>query len=165
MTHPSRAVRVEPMLPHEAEAVAGLIRTIISPLPYYNEQARKGEIAKHTAQDLKRAIAADPLSVAVARLDGRMVGFSVTRFDDFLIWIAWLGVLPEARRSGVARAILADIDRTAALRGCHKIWADSRTDNPAMARLFPESGYQRVATFERHWYGQDFFFWQKFVGG
>ena len=83
MIPPTSVVRVDPMLPQEAGAVADLIRTIIAPLPYYNEQARHGEIAKHTATDLQRAIAGDQLSVAVARQDGRMVGFSVTRFDDF----------------------------------------------------------------------------------
>ena len=156
-------VHIAPMRETEAEMVATLVRDIVEPLPYYNQLARQSEIAKYSADHLLASMQEDPHSVAVARVDDQVVGFSISRFDDFLIWISWIGVHPEARRSGVARALLADIERTAVLRGAHKVWADSRTDNSVMAVLFPQAGYERIATIARHWYQQDFHLWQKLI--
>lgn len=164
MTSP-RPVRIDPMREAEAPLVAALVREIVEPLPYYNELARNSEIAKYSADHLLESMQEDPYSVAVARLDDRIVGFSISRFDDYLIWISWLGVRADARRAGVAKALLADIERTAILRGAHKVWADSRTDNRAMAVFFPEAGYERIATIPRHWYRQDFHLWQKLLEG
>jgi ribosomal protein S18 acetylase RimI-like enzyme len=156
-------LRIEPMRVHDASVVAEMVRTVVEPLTNYNALARRSEVAKYSADQLVDAITDDPYAVAVARRGGEAVGFSISKFDDYLIWIAWLGVLPSARRRGVARALLADIEQTARLRGAHKVWADSRTDNAPMAALFPSVGYERIATLEQHWYRQDFHLWHKIV--
>jgi len=164
MTAPSH-IRIDPMGESEAEMVSALVREIVEPLPYYNDLARQSEIAKYTAEHLREYMQEDAYSVSVARVDDQVVGFSISRFDDYLIWISWLGVRPNARRAGVARALLADIERTAVLRGAHKVWADSRTENNAMSVLFPQAGYERITTIARHWYRQDFHLWQKSLEG
>lgn len=159
----STAVNIRPMCEHESDAVSALLRTIVEPLSYYSRLARESEIAKYTSEHLAESVREDVHSVSVACSGESIVGFSISKFDDYLIWISWIGVLPTARRTGVARALLADIERTALLRGAHKVWADSRTDNSAMSVLFPKAGYQRIATVARHWYQQDFHLWQKML--
>jgi GNAT superfamily N-acetyltransferase len=165
MTSDCAPLRITPMHSGEAHEVANLLRAVVEPLSYYNELARGSEIAKYTAADLTEAVAEDPHSVAVARIGERLVGFSISKQDDGLIWLSWLGVDPVARRQGVARALLQGVEETARLRGAHKVWADSRTENVAMAQLFPQMGYQMITTISDHWYRQDFHLWQKPVQG
>jgi ribosomal protein S18 acetylase RimI-like enzyme len=107
----------------------------------------------------------DPDSVLLARVEGRLAGFALSRYDDGLLWLSWLGVVPEFRRGGVAKALLARLEHTAPGRGCHALWCDCRTDNAASISLLTASGFRRLADLPDHWYGQDFVLWRRDVAG
>jgi ribosomal protein S18 acetylase RimI-like enzyme len=78
-----------------------------------------------------------------AVVDGGMVGFVAgdPRPSQGLSWIATIGVLPEFRRAGIARALL---------RACEtgiktpRIRLSVRIDNEAAIRLYEQEGYLRV---------------------
>lgn len=67
---------------HEFDALAALMRDTIQPLSFYNERARRAELARYTAEGLCALVATDPQSVLVARDGDALVGFCVSRFDD-----------------------------------------------------------------------------------
>jgi ribosomal protein S18 acetylase RimI-like enzyme len=85
-----------------------------------------------------------------AVVDGRMVGFIAgdPRRTEGLGWIATLGVLPEYRRQGIARALLRECEKRlqiARLRLC------VRLDNTGAIRLYEQEGYTRVGTWTKYY--------------
>jgi ribosomal-protein-alanine acetyltransferase len=78
-----------------------------------------------------------------AVLDGQMVGFIAgdLRRGEGLGWIATIGVLPEYRRQGIARALLHECEKQmniTRLRLC------VRTENVEAIKLYEAEGYQHV---------------------
>jgi ribosomal protein S18 acetylase RimI-like enzyme len=149
---------------HEVDALAALVSEIIADAAVYSERAREEERAKYTADALRERVIEDPDSVLVARVEGQLAGFVLSRYDDGLLWLSWLGVSPPLRGLGLARELLAAAERTAPARRCHALWCDSRTDNAASASLLTRAGFTRLAELRNHWYGQDFYLWRKSVG-
>jgi ribosomal protein S18 acetylase RimI-like enzyme len=157
------SIFIQSMCVEERHNVSGLVKAVIAPLSYYNLTARESEIAKYDAGSLADLIRDDPLSVLVARDTDLPVGFCISKFDDGLIWLAWVGVLQEYRCKKVAARLLQKLEETAPARGCHKIWADCRTENEVMKRMFPQIGYTQICTVNNHWYKQDFILWEKVI--
>lgn len=151
------------MLPKEADATAELIRDVISSLSYYSEHARESEMAKYTADGLREIVSEDEYAVIVARFDKDLVGFCISRYDDGIIWLAWFGVRADWRGTDAAVVILHALDDSARARGCVKIWCDTRTDNLRSQSVLKREGYRRTCTLTRHWYGQDFHLWEKYL--
>ncbi len=136
------------------------MRDTIEPLTFYNERARRAELARYTADGLRALIAAAPQSVIVARDGGQLVGFCVSRFDDGTIWLSWFGTAVHARGRGIGAALLAALAEALPSRGAHKIWCDSRVENAASRSVLERFGFRRVTTLKNHWYGQDYYLWE-----
>lgn len=157
----STDVIVVPMEPKEALATAELISSVIQSLSYYNARAKEEEIAEYSPEKLVRSVEEDPHSVLVAKRGKEVVGFCLSRYDDGLIWLAWFGVKPEYRRQGIASQLLITLEKTVRQRKAHKIWCDTRTENLPSQTLLRRAGYRQVAILLNHWYGQDFYIWEK----
>jgi ribosomal protein S18 acetylase RimI-like enzyme len=85
-----------------------------------------------------------------AVVDGQMVGFIAgdPRRAEGMAWIATVGVLPEYRRQGIARALLLECEKllnTARIRLC------VRTENTGAIQLYEEEGYQRVDIWKKYY--------------
>jgi ribosomal protein S18 acetylase RimI-like enzyme len=85
-----------------------------------------------------------------AVVDDQMVGFIAgdPRRSEGMAWIATLGVLPEYRRQGIARALLLECEQhlgTPRLRLC------VRNDNEGAIRLYEQEGYTRVGTWKKYY--------------
>jgi ribosomal protein S18 acetylase RimI-like enzyme len=154
---------IGPMLEGEAEDISKLFRQIVSDLAYYNDVAKKSEIAKYSPELLRASVAETPSSVLVAR-EGRIpVGFCFNKDDDGLVWLAWFGVHPSYRRQGIGLELLRELEQVARDRSSHKIWCDCRTENAASKVALSNYGYVALCTVRNHWYGQDFILWEKSV--
>lgn len=151
---------VGPIADHEMDALVALMHDTIQPLRYYNERARRAELAKYPAHALRALVAEDPQAVLVARNDSGLTGFCVSRFDDGTIWLSWFGTDARARGRGVGASLLAALALTLRSRHAHKIWCDTRTDNTPSQSVLARAGFRRIATLTNHWYGQDFFLWE-----
>src|SRR5262245_21568712 len=87
-----------------------------------------------TADDLRRAVAASAASVLVAEVEGRLVGSIIGTFDGWRGNIYRLAVHPDCRRQGVARALVAEVEKRLAQQGARRITALVEKDHPwAMA--------------------------------
>jgi GNAT superfamily N-acetyltransferase len=151
------------MRSEEAGQLSGLFGEILEDLPYYNEAAKTGELAKYSSAELRAARSADPDSVLVAKIGNELAGFCFTKEDDFTTWLAWFGVHPHHRRKGIGTALLEAVEHRALRRGSHKIWCDSRTDNEVSKSTLAAHGYTKICTIQKHWYQQDFILWEKLV--
>jgi ribosomal protein S18 acetylase RimI-like enzyme len=156
------APEIGPAQDHEIDALVALMRDTIEPLAYYNEPARKAELAKYTAEGLRELVALAPQNVLVARDGSGLTGFCVSHFDDGTVWLAWFGTKRGARGRGIGASLLAALARTLPSRHAHKIWCDSRVDNTESRSVLERAGYRRIATLANHWYGQDYFLWEWF---
>jgi ribosomal protein S18 acetylase RimI-like enzyme len=85
-----------------------------------------------------------------AVVDGQMVGFIAgdPRRTEGMAWIATVGVLPEYRRQGIARALLLECEKRLSaprLRLC------VRVDNAGAIRLYEQEGYAHVGTWTKYY--------------
>ncbi len=147
----------------EAESLSSLFTQVVSALPYYNDLAKRSEIAKYSSQALRDAALLDPDSVLVARIESELVGFCLSRNDDGLIWLSWFGVDAAHRRKGIGAALIESLEATVRSGRSHKIWCDCRTENEASKTLLNKHAYQQLCIVRNHWYGQDFILWEKLI--
>jgi GNAT superfamily N-acetyltransferase len=97
----------------------------------------------------------DPESLAppgggfvVARLDGAPVGCGgFRRFADGVAEIKRMYVVPEARRRGVARAVLADLEARARALGYTSIRLETGTNQPEAMALYEHAGYRAMVPY------------------
>ena len=147
----------------EALEVERLVSGVIEESPYYSALAKSSEKQKYTAKHLLKLAQADPFSVLLA-VDGDCpVGFCLNVVEDTLLWVSWGGVLPEYRRSGIAKCFHDLIAQSACARGAHKIWCDCRTENEPSISLLTAFGFSKIGVVKNHWYGHDYFLWEKVV--
>ena len=144
----------------DLESIHKSFGAILETLDYYNQLARENERKKYSIVELERKIEEDPKSVILAIKNDIILGFCFNYFDDYLIWLEWIIVLPEYHGLSIGHGLLKYLIKTALERGCHKIWCDSRTSNDKSNKFLLKSGFQKIAEIENHWYGQNFYLWQ-----
>ena len=94
--------------------------------------------------------------VLAAEREGRVIGFaSVGPYDDAHAYYASVGeatlyVDPEARRGGVARALLEALAHEAESRGYHKLVGKIFTRNAPSIALVRACGWREVGIHRRH---------------
>jgi len=156
-------ISVRKARPKDCEKLSLVIETVIRAIPYYNDLAKDTEVSKFKTVDLKLKIKDDPHSVIIACIDNEITSFCLSRFDDYVIWLEWFGVLETYRGKGIANLLLLELDSTISLRKCHKIWCDCRTSNKASIHILTTHGYKQLTTIANHWYKQDFILWEKLI--
>lgn len=91
---------------------------------------------------------ADPEGWVGRPPSGRAVGCGgVRRLTDEVAELKRLYVVPEARRRGVARAVLQHLQGWAAAVGYRELWLETGTEQPEALALYQAMGYRPVAPF------------------
>jgi ribosomal protein S18 acetylase RimI-like enzyme len=117
--------------PEDIEAVLGLWR-----------QAEATPGVTDSADDLRRAVAESPAHVLVAEVEGRLVGSIIGTFDGWRGNIYRLAVHPDYRRRGVARALVAEVEKRLAQQGAKRITALVEKDHPKAMWFWEAVGYR-----------------------
>ncbi len=88
-----------------------------------------------------------------AAAEGKMAGFVATdlRRGQDLAWIVTIGVMPEFRRRGMARALLHACE--ARLKGVKAIRLSVRRSNQAAIELYQREGYTQVDVWGNYYIG------------
>lgn len=147
----------------EAPALSLVVREIIINTPYYSRQARGAESKKYTTTAIKQKLRDKNSLLVVAKQNGRLVGFCHGSVDVGTCWIHWVGVAKGHRQKGVAMRLLKSLEKKLRKAKVHKIWCDSRINNKESIPLLKKFGLRRIAFLKKHWYGHDFYLWQKFI--
>jgi GNAT superfamily N-acetyltransferase len=133
-------VIIERAAPHSAEAMQ-LMRELWAELDqlYGNDTATPPEFA-----GMEKAGAA----FVIARMDGEAVGCAALRpLSPQIAEVKRLYVRPRARRAGVARAIMHELEQLARAGGFNEIWLETGLPQTGALRLYESLGYTRIAGF------------------
>jgi len=95
-----------------------------------------------TSADLCRAISDSPATVLLAEMDGLLVGSIILAFDGWRGNIYRLAVDPDARRRGVARALVAEVERRLSAQGVKRITALVEKAHPRAMGFWEAVGYR-----------------------
>ncbi|MGH8983485.1 MAG: GNAT family N-acetyltransferase [Acidimicrobiia bacterium] len=86
----------------------------------------------------------------LARIEGRPVGcIGLRRFEDDVAEIRRMYVVPEARRRGVARALLGALEAQARRLGYRAIVLETGLRQPEAVALYESHGYTRIPNYGR----------------
>lgn len=157
-------IKIDYAIEKDLEEVSIMFLEILDSLTYYNDLAKKNERIRYTSEELYKKILEDKYSILVVRDQTTLVGFSFSRFDDYTIWLEWFCISQNYRGLNIGNLIISKLEDSARIRGCHKIWCDSRTENIASFKVLQRNGFTLATTLKNHWYNQDFFIWQKHIG-
>jgi GNAT superfamily N-acetyltransferase len=92
--------------------------------------------------------AAPRAAFIVARLDGQPVGCgAIRRIDDEMVEVKRMYVAPAARRTGIARRILAELERLSIAFAYRAIRLETGVAQPEAIRLYESCGYRRIPAF------------------
>ena len=116
-------------LPEDAAAIAEIDR--VSSAHPWTEQQFAEEIVFAQAY------------TCVCDLDGRTVGFATMQNAAEFAHINELAVLPECRRMGIGRAMMEDIVRECAARGCESVSLEVRQSNLPARALYGAFGFRQ----------------------
>jgi ribosomal protein S18 acetylase RimI-like enzyme len=135
-------VTVRSCLPDEAEAVLRLWRDAEAVPSVTDDPASVRALIDH-----------DGDAVLVAEEGGRIVGCLVAGWDGWRGHMYRLAVLPEHRRRGVARALVAEGERRLRARGARRVAAIVVTAHEPAVGFWEAAGYardRRVGRFVRN---------------
>jgi ribosomal protein S18 acetylase RimI-like enzyme len=95
-----------------------------------------------SAEDLiARKVAFQPELFWVAMLDGELVGTLMTGYEGRRGWLNGLGVLPEFRKRGIARALVRAAEARLVAMGCAKVNLQVRGHNTGVVDFYKNLGY------------------------
>ncbi|MFN3266794.1 MAG: GNAT family N-acetyltransferase [Deinococcales bacterium] len=152
-------MNIVPLEPNQTPAALELLISTIVQSQYYTQAAKHTEIAELTAQ-----LEAQPHTALVALESDQVLGLVVwSGLEAGLLWLSWIVTAPEARGRGVALALLDGFHHFAKVNGVHKTWCDSRIGNIPSQALLEKAGYKVITTLTQHWYGLDYFLWERLV--
>ncbi len=87
----------------------------------------------------------------VALMDQQPIGCgALRRIDDKIVEVKRMYVAPSARRKGVARSILNELERRAAGFGYTAIRLETGVRQPEAQRLYESLGFQRIPPFGKY---------------
>lgn len=92
-------------------------------------------------EELERLRGHDPELVLVAESDDGVIGAILAPFDGRRGWLMRLAVAPEARRTGVGRALVREAEQRLRARGCPQVNLLVLAENTAARAFWERLGY------------------------
>ena len=140
-----------------------LIGRVINHTYYYSLSARKKEIAGYSMKWLQAGIKNTKRILLCAKDRDKVVGFLFGYVSTGMLHLIWLGVDSNYRKVGIGQQLMLKTEAWGRGKKVHKIWFDTRVNNKQSIPLVIKLKYRKVALLKKHYYGQDFFIWEKLL--
>jgi ribosomal protein S18 acetylase RimI-like enzyme len=95
----------------------------------------------HPQRDIERKLKVQPDLFLVGIVENQIVASVMAGYEGHRGWLNYLGVLPDFRRRGLARQIVAEAERRLREAGCPKINLQIRTTNTDVIEFYRRIGY------------------------
>ena len=128
-------VRIRPVTPADTDSVVALWRVVF---PEYGDPSRP---QRDPRENIERKLTFGDRLFWLAEVEGRVVGTAMAGYDGHRGWLYSLGVHPDARRSGLGRALLAEAERALAVLGCPKLNLQVLSANAGAQTFWQRVGY------------------------
>jgi ribosomal-protein-alanine N-acetyltransferase len=127
-----------------------------------DQQCFEKEIA-YSRRDMRAYLKFPGAECVVAETSrGTMAGFCIGIGRGQLGYVVTMDVLPQYRRKGAARELLAEIERRLGGRDVREVWLETATDNEAAIAFWLKHGYRKRGIREGYYPdGRDAFTMQK----
>ena len=102
------------------------------------------------ADDLQRAITASQANVVVAEIAEQIVGSIIGTFDGWRGNVYRMAVHPSHRRRGVARALVAEVEKWLTQKGAKRVTALVEKNHPWATVFWQAVGYNLDSRIVRH---------------
>jgi len=128
------------------------------------EPVLPGELAKAwTPNALEFTSWMEGVTYFAARRDRHLIGAVGCEISEGSCRLLHLAVDAEARREGVATALLHAAAEWARHNGCHSIYIDALSRFGQAAELFLHLGYVESGVLHRHYFGEDVRLFEKLL--
>jgi ribosomal protein S18 acetylase RimI-like enzyme len=93
------------------------------------------------AKDIARKLDVRPDLFLVGRIDEQIVASAMGGYEGHRGWVNYLAVSPGYQKQGLARSIMAEIERRLLECGCPKINLQVRTSNEGVIAFYKRIGF------------------------
>lgn len=155
-------IKISKLKESDIQTYYKLIRRVILNTPYYSKWAKKEESTGYSVEWIKRGVKNRKKLFLCAKDKNKVVGFVFGSINTGMLHLVWLGVDPSYRTKGIAEQLMRKAEQWAKGK-VHKIWFDTRTTNRESIPLAKKLKYHKAATLKKHYYGQDFYIWEKLI--
>jgi ribosomal protein S18 acetylase RimI-like enzyme len=132
----ANALVIRPFDRNDTEAV---LAVWCDAFPQYD--AEDAPAHRDPRRSIEMKLATQPELFFVAVHESRLVGTLMAGYDGHRGWLYSLGVVPDARRLGIGRALLAHAEAALAARGCRKVNLQVLPGNDDACRFYGALGY------------------------
>jgi ribosomal protein S18 acetylase RimI-like enzyme len=94
-------------------------------------------------KDIARKLGVQREWFLVVEDEGQVVASVMAGYDGHRGWVNYLAVAPSHRGRGIARALMAEVERLLGDAGCPKVNLQVRTTNEAALGFYERLGYKR----------------------
>ncbi|MBI4095241.1 MAG: GNAT family N-acetyltransferase [DPANN group archaeon] len=158
------AIQIAKLTPKYIKQTHELLHKIIRHHKCYSEHACKYWEHFYTPAKLRGDLNDAQWIMLIAKDNNNVVGFTnVYKIMGGVAQCDWCIVNPNYSGHGIGHALTKALFKECRKAGCHKIETDSRINNAAGISLLKATGWQKVSLLKRHWFGQDYFLWEKFL--
>ncbi|MEV8274358.1 GNAT family acetyltransferase [Microbacterium sp. NPDC077184] len=92
-------------------------------------------------KDIARKLEVQPELFVVAVDDDRILGTVMAGYDGHRGWMNYLAAGPDARGTGIGRALVEHVEHALEARGCPKVNLQVRSSNTAVVAFYEHLGY------------------------
>jgi ribosomal protein S18 acetylase RimI-like enzyme len=92
-------------------------------------------------KDIARKLTVQPELFLVGEAGGAVVASVMAGYEGHRGWVNYLAVSPEHRRKGWGKALMQEVEKALAARGCPKINMQVRTSNTEAIAFYRRLGY------------------------
>lgn len=100
--------------------------------------------------------------IVATNTQNKIVGTLGLKIRAKVAYIKTLLVAKNARRQGTGRNLVLKAENISKKSGAHKIYLESG-DNWEAVKFYESLGYKKTNTFKKHYFGQDFIIFTKFL--